>query len=324
MERLDTAVAADALARAREAARAADRRGVRMLAIDDGGYPELLRALEDPPPVLFTLGAEELLSRASVAIVGTREATAYGVRITRMLAAGASRAGIAVVSGLARGVDAHAHAAALDGDGGTIAVLGTGVDVPYPRENLELYRRIEEAGLVVSEALPGARAHPGSFPRRNRIIAALADLVLVTEAGVKSGALITAGVAGALGRMHAAVPGPVDMPTSAGSNLLLRDGGQVVTSVADLIGLADLTTRGRLRSRPVGQRSESIANGAELSTEEGLVLALLRRGPRLPDELIAASGLAPAALAGALATLTLWGLADVDPGGVVRSTAPPV
>lgn len=319
---LDSAAVAEARSRARAVLRVAEERGIGVVIVGESAYPAPLLALEDPPPVLFTLGRADLLARAAVAIVGTRAATPYGVRVTRMFAAGASSAGVAVVSGLARGVDAHAHDAALNGAGGTVAVLGTGVDVPYPGENESLYRRVESAGLLVSEALPGTRAHPGSFPRRNRIIAALADVTLVIEAGVRSGALITAGIAAALGRLVAAVPGPVDAPASTGANLLLRDGAQVATSVADLLGLVHLTARGRAST---GHASDpaSAARGGEsgLSDAESRVLALVRDAPRLPDELIAASGLGPAALAAVLATLGVMGLADVDAGGVVRPTA---
>lgn len=310
----------EALARADAVLAAARLRGIRVTLIDGEGYPATLRELEDPPPVLFTLGDPGLLDRAAVAIVGARDATAYGLRVTATLARGASAAGIPVISGLARGVDAQAHRSALGGSGSTIAVLGTGVDVPYPRENAELFERIEASGLLLSEAPPGSRAHGGSFPRRNRLIAALADVVIVAEAGVKSGSLITAGVAVALHRIHGAVPGPIDTPTSAGSNQMLRDGAQAVTSVQDLVGLVNLTPRGQRRPRRELPHQADVPNSpADLSGEERQLLAMIRMGPRLPDELVAVSGLPPATLAAALATLTVHGLAEVDAGGVVRS-----
>ena len=151
---------------------AARNRGITILAHGEPGYPERLTDLEDPPSVVFTLGNRNLFNNPAVAIVGTREATLYGLRITAKLASGAAAAGVTVVSGLARGVDAEAHRNALPHAGGTMAVLGTGADVPYPALHHALHRRIESGGLIVSEALPGARAHPGSFPRRNRLIAA--------------------------------------------------------------------------------------------------------------------------------------------------------
>ena len=296
-----------------------NRSGIVPLEAGTSGYPPGLLSLEDPPPVLFTLGRVDLLVRPSVAIVGTRQATAYGLRVTARLAAGVSAAGVTVVSGLARGVDAHAHRAALSGPGRTIAVLGTGADVAYPKENEALYDMVRDEGLIVSESLPGVRAHPGSFPRRNRIIAALADVVVVTEAGIKSGALITAGVAVALGRMHGAVPGPVDVPTSLGSNQLLRDGAQVVTTVDDLLGLVRLTTRGRTWPMARSGMTER-APAADLSADEARLVDVLRAGPRLPDELLAATGMAPAILAATLAILTVMGHATVEAGGEVRLT----
>jgi DNA processing protein len=308
----------EAWERAQSVRTVARRQGITILEIGSPGYPEVLHALEDPPPVLFAVGRCELLDRAAVAVVGTREATPYGVRVTARLSSGAARSAVTVVSGLARGVDAQAHRSAIDEAGGTIAVLGTGVDVPYPLQNRALHESVCRNGLVVTEALPGARAHRGSFPQRNRIIAALSDVVLVTEAGVKSGALITATIAAALNRMHAAVPGPIDVPTSAGSNQLLRDGAQVVTSVEDLLGLIALTPRGR-GARAMPGPTLPPASGA-LSTDERRLLEILANGHRLPDELLAASGLSPASLAAALATLTVLGHADVDPGGIVRRT----
>jgi DNA processing protein len=318
LDTLEVERRAEAEARARTVLERVHQRGIRLTWFEEHEYPETLRKLEHPPPVIFTLGRFELLERASVAIVGARGATSYGLRVTRTLALGATLDGVTVVSGLARGIDAEAHAAALSGPGSTIAVLGTGVDVPYPLENVELYHRIAAGGLLLSEALPGARAHAGSFPTRNRLIAALADVVLVTEAGVKSGSLITAGHAGTLGRLHAAVPGPIDTPTSLGSNLLLRDGAQTVTSVEDLLGLVALTPRGSRRTRPASRPAVSAGLPNGLSDPERAVLRVLRLGPRLPDELIGATGLAPAVLAAALATLSVHGLAHADGSGVVR------
>lgn len=177
-----------------------------------------------------------------VAIVGTREASAYGERTAGRLAAACVRSGLVVVSGLARGVDAAAHRGAMNAGGQTIAVLGTGVDVPYPAGHRTLHAEVQQAGLVLSEMEVGARAMPGCFPRRNRLIAALANVTVVVEAPFKSGAINTAGQALELGRVVAAVPGPIDDPRSAGANLLIRDGAQVITDVDDLLGLFGLST----------------------------------------------------------------------------------
>jgi DNA processing protein len=193
--------------------------------------------------VLWALGDLALLddARPAVAIVGTRRATAYGERATRAIAGALARAGACIVSGMARGIDACAHRAALESSGATIAVLGTGVDVAYPVAHQALLAELCAHGLVLSEYPPGERANGGSFPRRNRIIAALAQATIVVEAGAKSGALITANDAEQLGRTVAAVPGPIDQPQSEGTNLLLRDGAQFIASVEDALALVGLT-----------------------------------------------------------------------------------
>ncbi|MBL8982223.1 MAG: DNA-protecting protein DprA, partial [Gemmatimonadetes bacterium] len=245
VQSLPAAEREEAEARARWVVAQCRERALTALYLGEAGYPASLEALEGPPLVVFVRGDTRLLHTPSVAVVGTRGATTYGLRATDRIATGLARAGVTVVSGLARGVDAAAHEAALRDASPTVAVLGTGADVCYPRENLSLYRVMCAAGAVISEALPGTRAVPGAFPRRNRIVAALADVTLVVEAGVKSGALITAQHAVAIGRPIAAIPGPIDVESFAGSNALLRDGAHVVTGVPDLLALLDLTVRGR-------------------------------------------------------------------------------
>jgi DNA processing protein len=206
------------------------------------GYPASLLDRSDHPRTLWARGHLALLARPCVAIVGTRRATPYAERVTRELARSLARAGACVVSGLARGVDAAAHRGALEADGATAAVLGTGLDVVYPRGHAELQRIVGERGVLLSELAPANAAHGGSFPRRNRIIAALASVTIVVEAGVKSGALITAAFALEMGRTVAAIPGPIDVPQSQGSNELLRDGATPITSMADAIALLGLTS----------------------------------------------------------------------------------
>ena len=206
----------------------------------DVRYPAAVRELDDAPPLLYVVGDAALLDHPLVAIVGTRAATRSGLRVARHLADAVSRAGGVVVSGLARGVDAEAHLGALDAGAPTVAVLGTGPDVVYPRAHAALQASIAERGVLLAELPPGERADAGSFPRRNRIIAALARVTLVVEAGHRSGALITASHALELGRVVAAVPGSIDVAECAGSNLLLRDGAHVVTDAADLLQLAGL------------------------------------------------------------------------------------
>lgn len=208
----------------------------RVVARGDEDYPARLLDLRDPPSQVHVLGAWPADAPA-VAVVGTRDASPYGERVTRELVRALARAGVAVVSGMARGIDAAAHRAALEAGAPTLAVLGTGVDVPYPAGHRALHAELAERGAVLSEQPPGRRAFPGCFPRRNRLIAALADATLVVEAGPKSGALITAAHALELGRTVAAVPGPIDAPQHRGANELLRDGAHVVASPDDLLAL---------------------------------------------------------------------------------------
>jgi DNA processing protein len=213
-------------------------------------YPDRLMECSDPPRRLWARGNLALLDRTCVAIVGTRRATAYGERVARELGRVLALAGATVISGLARGIDAAAHRGALDVGGATCAVLGTGLDVVYPKGHAQLQAKIGEMGLLLSELEPADPAHGGSFPRRNRIIAALASVTVVVEAGVKSGALITAGFALEIGRTVAAVPGPIDVPQAAGSNELLRDGATAIVSMADAVALAGLTAPVRVADLP--------------------------------------------------------------------------
>lgn len=314
VQSIPTAEREQAEARARWVVAQCHEHELTALYLGEAGYPASLEALEGPPLVVFVRGDTRLLHTPSVAVVGTRGATTYGLRATDRIATGLARAGVTVVSGLARGVDAAAHEAALRDAGPTVAVLGTGADVCYPRENLSLYRAMCAAGAVISEALPGMRAVPGAFPRRNRIVAALADVTLVVEAGVKSGALITAQHAVAIGRPVAAVPGPIDVESFAGSNALLRDGAHVVTGVADLLALLDLTVRGRSRHAPAPQGSVP----AEYTSAEARVLAALARTPSRPDELVAAADLPVSEVVVALASLELRGLVAIDPIGIAH------
>jgi DNA processing protein len=231
---------AKAYADADEFLRIADRRGVRLTTQLEATYPPALLELHDPPATLWSRGSWETLRAPMVAVVGTRRATNYGQRITREIAGALARAGACVVSGMAHGIDAYAHRAALDAGGKTIAVLGNGADVVYPRANTALYREIAECGLVLSELPPGIRSGAWAFPRRNRIIAGLCQLTIVVEAPKHSGALNTSKHANELGRDVAAVPGPVDSPQSEGANELIRDGAHAITSVADALALVGL------------------------------------------------------------------------------------
>ena len=234
--------------------------------LGDPGYPERLLDCADPPKALWGRGDPSLLERPTVAIVGTRRATAYGERVARELGRVLALSGATVISGLARGIDAAAHRGALDATGATCAVLGTGLNVVYPRGHAQLQLTIGERGLLLSELEPPNAAHGGSFPRRNRIIAALSTATIVVEAGVKSGALITAAHALELDRTLAVVPGPIDVPQALGSNELLRDGAVAIVSMADAVALLGLTAPVRVadlpESGPERRLWDALADGA--------------------------------------------------------------
>lgn len=268
----------------------------------DDDWPGGLRDLPDPPTHLFTLGAWPPPAPA-VAVVGTRQATAYGERVTAELVRSLARAGVGVVSGLARGIDAAAHRAALDAGAPTVAVLGTGIDVPYPVGHRSLHAAIAGSGTVVSEHPPGRAAAPGCFPRRNRIVAALAEVTLVVEAGVRSGALITAAHALDLGRTVAAVPGPIDASQSRGANELLRDGASVVASPDDLLALLG--------------RSIPAPGAPALDGDDRVVWETLARGTLDLDALSAISRLPVSRCLAAVTRLELAGIVECGLTGEV-------
>ncbi len=272
------------------------------LTLLDESYPEALRQIADPPPVLFLRGRTTEADATAVAIVGTRRATPYGRAVAERLARDLAAAGVTVVSGLAKGVDTVAHRAALDAGGRTIAVLGNGLDQVYPPENLELARSIAHAerGAIVSELAPGVPPDAVNFPRRNRIIAGLCAATVIVEAGERSGALITADFALEQGREVLAVPGSILSPTSAGTNGLIKQGATPVTSARDVleaIGAEGDTGPGVARSLP------------HLPPEEQEVLAALEGEPRHVDELSRTLGRGAAEVSATLTLLELKGLA---------------
>jgi DNA processing protein len=272
---------------------------------DEPAYPQRLRDLPEPPDAVWVRGTLPDASTKAVAIVGTREPTAYGQRVARELAAACARAGVVVVSGLARGVDAAAHHGALDAGGCTVGVVGGGPDVPYPRGHRGLQEAVAMSGGVLSEWAPGTEARPWAFPRRNAFIAALADVVIVVEAGHKSGAHGTVEHADRIGRTFAAVPGPIDSPQSAGTNRLLRDGAQVVASLDDALALLGATPRPDPDQVPAGLPADAAACwralGQRACDVEGLVQAtgLEWRAAVTAVTLLEVRGLAVADLTGA-------------------------
>ncbi|WP_024352736.1 DNA-processing protein DprA [Brevundimonas naejangsanensis] len=291
------------------------RIGARLILWGEAAYPEALAAVDPPPPLLWILGDAALMQRPCMAIVGARIASVGGQRIARGLAQQLGESGHVVVSGLARGVDAAAHLGALGT--GTVAVLGGGVDDIYPADNADLYRQIAERGCIVSESPVGARAQARDFPRRNRIISGLSRGVVVVEAEIRSGSLITARLAGEQGRDVFAVPGsPLD-PRSKGPNELLRQGAILCEGIEDIErSFASLQT---LREPPAdspfdGGRPEKIDDEVLDRIE-----ALLSPSPVSRDELARAARLSIAETAAALLELDLAGRATLLPGGMAST-----
>jgi DNA processing protein len=212
--------------------------------LDDPAFPRLLREIANPPSCLWTRGDLALFEPVAIAVVGARDATREGVAIAYQIGSDLARAGAVVVSGLARGVDAAAHAGALDAGGKTIAVLGTGIDRVYPSENQALHERIAAAGLLITEFAPGAPPNLFHFPQRNRIISGLSKAVVVVEAREKSGSLITARLAGDQGRDVMVVPGPTRSGQNRGGHALLRDGAKLVESAVDILQELGLDSSG--------------------------------------------------------------------------------
>jgi DNA processing protein len=296
---------------------AGERVGARLIVLGDADYPDMLAAVDPPPPLLWALGDASLMARPCIAVVGARIASAGGQRIARGLSQQLGEVGHVVVSGLARGIDAAAHTGALPT--GTVAVLGGGVDDVYPPDNADLYARIVENGCVVSESPMGARAQAKDFPRRNRIISGLSRGVIVVEAELRSGSLITARLAGEQGRDVFAVPGsPLD-PRSRGPNELLRQGAILCEGLED-VERAFSTLR-TLREPGPANPFEGAPNEIEAAVIEQ-VAALLSPTPTPRDELARALGLPIGTVAAALLELNLMGRAELLPGGLAATGSP--
>ncbi len=269
------------------------RAGIEAVTWADREFPDLLQNIPDPPAVLYCIGRLELLTRPMIAVVGTRLATAYGRHVAEEFSAAFSDRGLTVVSGLARGNDTAAHRGALNGFGGTIAVLGTPVDRIYPPENRQLYEEIAEKGLLLSEAPPGTPYHKGMFPSRNRIISGLSHGLVVVEAPFGSGALLTVDFAVAQERPVFIVPGPVTSPRSKGGLHLLREG-----TAEPLVDPEDVLSRFAPHIRlPSGAAATlpnlaaSAGSNGGLTEQETLIYDLLLDHPRSIDELTAETGM---------------------------------
>jgi DNA processing protein len=289
---------------------AGERKGARLLVLGDAAFPPMLAAVDPPPPLLWTLGDVALLSKEAVGVVGARIASAGGQRIARGLAQSLGQAGFVVVSGLARGIDAAAHAGSLET--GTVAVLGGGVDDVYPPDNAGLYDLIVERGCVVSESPMGARAQARDFPRRNRIISGLSRGIIVVEAELRSGSLITARLANEQGRDVFAVPGSPMDPRSKGPNELLRQGAILCEDIDDVRRAFETL---RTLSEPPADAFGDMPDEVDQALIDRVAM-LLSPTPTPRDELARACGVPVGHVAAALLELSLAGRAMLLPGGL--------
>ena len=291
--------------------------GALPLSFDDPAYPILLRQIADPPPVIYISGKKELLLKDSVAIVGSRAATIYGRRTAHSLAGNLTRFSLLVVSGLALGIDAEAHSGCLAAGGETIAVLGCGLDVVYPRQNRDLYKKISEQGVLVSEYPMGTQPEGFRFPARNRIIAGLSMGVVVVEAAKRSGSLITAQLALDYGREVFAVPGQVDSHKSAGAHWLLQQGAKLVQRAEDIVD----EFPGGLAPQAAMKHSGEKGKIVYLEPDAEKLLHCIEPYPQTRDQLLENSGLSPARMSELLLFLELEELVEVLPGDKIRKTA---
>lgn len=331
---------AEKRALARQAAEAAleweMRDGCRLMLLQDEDFPEMLAQGLTAPPVLFLRGNVRLLHKPSAAIVGSRYATPQAMRIAKDFGRALGEKGIPVVSGMASGIDTAAHQGALQAEGGTIAVWGTGIDRIYPPANKNLAYEIAEKGLIVSEFPIGTRPYAGNFPRRNRLIAALSQVTLVVEAALESGSLITAGLAAEMGREVMAVPGSIDNPHSKGCHKLIKDGAKLTECLDDILnecpGLLQNTGASSYSinkdTSDTGSRAVQTAyapppspegkmpsEGAACGTDPGGILDKMGFDPVHPDVLAGQLAMPAADLYAALLELELDGSVAAMPGG---------
>lgn len=305
------------LRRAEKELKGCERNHFSVLCLSDPRYPALLKEIADPPPVLYVWGVSPWNDSPSLAVVGSRRATPYGAEVCERLAAELAVRGLTIVSGLARGIDGIAHRAALDAGGKTVAVLGSGLDVIYPREHRRLAERIVKSAAVISEFPLTSPPLPGHFPRRNRIISGLCWGTVVIEAAERSGSLITARTAADQNREVFAVPGPIGSPTSGGVHRLIQDGAKLVTETEDVID--ELRPELREMLSPAACGWEDTPGCEPLDDGEQQVLrALVHLGSADVDHLVVRSKVPANRLTAALVGLELKGAVRSYPGGIYR------
>jgi DNA processing protein len=300
------------------------RSRVTLLPVTAPGYPSQLADLPDPPAALFIKGRSALLRAPQLAIVGSRHPTAAGRRIAQTLSRQLGQAGLCITSGLARGIDTAAHEGALEGEGGTIAVCGTGLDQCYPPGNAALFERIADTGLLVSEFPPGTEPRRSNFPRRNRIISGLARGTLVVEAAQGSGSLITAQRALEQGREVFAVPGSPLNPLAAGCLDLLRQGAHLVRHAGDVLEHIQIPIESNSpANQELALRSDSVSGVRRLDKDYEMLLDALGFEPASIDDLVDRTGLSPGSVASMMLILELEGRVETRPGALFNRVSDP-
>lgn len=290
---------------------------IKIITIKDGLYPYYLKNIYDPPIILYVRG-NILEEEKCVAVVGSRRATSYGLRMAETISHELARLGVTVISGMARGIDTHAHKGALKAGGRTIAVLGCGPDIAYPSENKQLMAEIIDTGAVISEFRPGMQPIATNFPARNRIISGISQGVVVIEAGERSGSLITAEFALEQGREVFAVPGNINSFSSVGTNNLIKDGAKIVTNVDDI--LEELKVYHLKGKEPGIERKEAFdeLKFKGLDSEERKLVECLKSESLHIDILADKSGLSVKAVNSILVMLELKGIVEQAPGKIFK------
>jgi DNA processing protein len=292
--------------------------GAHLIAWNEPGYPSLLHHIEDAPPLISVLGHPHLLTKKAIAVVGARNASINGKKFARQIAADLGRGGYMVVSGLARGIDAEAHAGALES--GTVGIVAGGVDIVYPKENTELYNALKDRGALVSEIEPGTRPQARHFPRRNRIISGIARGVVVIEAGAKSGSLITARMALEQGRDVFAVPGSPGDPRSHGGNRLIRQGAILVEKAENVFEALNGTNTTSVKEPEVfdfERKKMPVPDEQDIAKARPKIQESLGTESVCVDEIIRNCQLSPAVVSMVLLEMELAGRLERHPGNRV-------